>query len=278
MSLCESFCNCVTSDIIEVKGSYICNLCGVVANNVLNISSEDISHTINADTISHKPKYLNKYHEWTLYTNEEKNSYRLYVYTTQLCRKLEIPDHLSQTVSDYVLYVMETVKKYDGTKRAKVKDGIILVCIQYVYKEIDSFENSKKCTVTLAKKLGIDVKYITKAETLILEMINAGKLKMSKNFVVDTPRAFDYVREVINKQQMQVPKKLCEQVKRMIDICEREDILSNHTPLSIGVSCFYYILLANDIKLDIKSLAELYDMSFATIQKTYAKLTKRFNN
>jgi transcription initiation factor TFIIIB Brf1 subunit/transcription initiation factor TFIIB len=268
----------VTSDIIEVKGSYICNLCGVVANNVLNISSEDISHTINADTISHKPKYLNKYHEWTLYTNEEKNSYRLYVYTTQLCRKLEIPDHLSQTVSDYVLYVMETVKKYDGTKRAKVKDGIILVCIQYVYKEIDSFENSKKCTVTLAKKLGIDVKYITKAETLILEMINAGKLKMSKNFVVDTPRAFDYVREVINKQQMQVPKKLCEQVKRMIDICEREDILSNHTPLSIGVSCFYYILLANDIKLDIKSLAELYDMSFATIQKTYAKLTKRFNN
>jgi len=63
-----------------------------------------------------------------------------------------------------------------------------------------------------------------------------------------------------------------EHTQSLITICEDNDILLDHTPLSVGVSCFYYILKLNNIDIDLKIFSELYDLSVVTVVKTYNKL------
>ena len=75
--------------------------------------------------------------DWFMWTNDEKNSYKLSNYTKDLCNKLSIPDTLTPLICNIVNVVISAIKKYEGTKRARVKDGIILSCIEYVGKEND---------------------------------------------------------------------------------------------------------------------------------------------
>jgi hypothetical protein len=76
----------------------------------------------------------------------------------------------------------------------------------------------------------------------------------------------------MKKHNFKVSPNLMLQVKRLIDICETNDILLDHTPLSTGVCCFYYILKNNNIKIDAKVFSDLYNLSSVTVMKTFNKL------
>jgi hypothetical protein len=60
----------------------------------------------------------------------------------------------------------------------------------------------------------------------------------------------------------------------LIDICEDNDLISDTTPLTIGVTCFYYILKLPEINIDIdlKIFTSIYDVSLVTLTKTFNKL------
>jgi transcription initiation factor TFIIIB Brf1 subunit/transcription initiation factor TFIIB len=163
---------------------------------------------------------------------------------------------------------MDSIKKNDGTKRARVKDGIIICCIHYVSKDT----HTPYSYTNMAKDLNLDMKYITRAERLILELMNAKKLNLDKAIVLDTNKPFDYVVNTIKKNDLKVDDNMLKDVKTLIEICEDNDILLDHTPLSIGVCCFYYILQMRSINIDIKIFSELYNLSSVTIIKTSNKL------
>jgi transcription initiation factor TFIIIB Brf1 subunit/transcription initiation factor TFIIB len=119
------------------------------------------------------------------------------------------------------------------------------------------------------------MKYISKADKIIMEMINSGKLKFSDDFMnnlLKTEKPIDYVTKIIEKYEMKVHPQILEQVSELINICEDNDILLDHTPLSVGVSCFYYILDLNNIDINIKVFSEIYDLSIVTVTKTFNKL------
>ena len=126
------------------------------------------------------------------------------------------------------------------------------------------------------------MKYISKADKLIMELINSNKLQISNEFLdkfLKTENPIDYVTRIIEKYNLNINDSIIEQVKSLIEICEDNDILLDHTPLSIGVSCFYYVLNINNIDINIKMFSELYDLSMVTVMKTYNKLklhTKSF--
>lgn len=265
----------------------VCTNCGLIQeNNSFNYMDNNPSIDYNSDirlrtnTPNKAASKLKKMQNWYMWTNEEKNAYKLALYTRELCNKVGVSEtkeyfeNIIQTTCDTVKEVMKVIREQDGTKRARVKDGIILVCLQYVLRNANMFvgENNTSSAVELGKKINLQIKYISKAENMILEYINNGKLKLQKQTILKTKKAFDYVDEVMKKHNFKVSTNLMIQVKRLIDICETNDILLDHTPLSTGVCCFYYILKNNNIKIDAKVFSDLYNLSSVTVMKTFNKL------
>lgn len=253
------------------RNETVCCECGLI----LNSAPFDSSPTFESKpTTFRKPSAQNhkltKLQNWYMWTNEEKNAYKLSMYTKTLCIQLSIHESLIPNICDTVCHVMDTIKKYDGTKRARVKDGIILVCIQFVSK--DASATIELSAVELARKLNLDIKYITKAEKLILELVHADKLHFSKQCLLGFKTPIDYVKETIQKKQLKIPDSIIRKVEWLIRLCESNDLLLDHTPTSVGVCCFYYILKTCEITFDTRMFSELYDLSFVTLIKTYNKL------
>lgn len=252
-----------------------CRECGLVCDNAVEYSSyvyeEQQTFKHHVSNISNNR--LLKMQEWLMWSNEEKNEYKLNKYVIELCRKLEITEVIVSGISALVSKVMKAIKSScDGPKRSRVKDGIIIVCIHYISKN-ESFGNYSY--MDLCKKIGLSLKYASRADKLLMELINSNKLCLSGEFVANflrTELPMDYVINIISRYKLDINEKMLKDVNILIDICDDNDILLDHTPLSIGVSCFYYILVLNDMEIDVKIFSEIYDLSIVTITKTYNKL------
>lgn len=270
---------CKGTNIIQTTSDYVCGDCGLVQTSGIMCSTMySIDDKTNGEvcnktsTVRSSQNKLQQMQKWQMWTNEEKNAHKLILDTKTMCQKLCIPDQLVKTICDTTVMVMNTIKKYEGTKRARVKKGIILCCIQYASKGM----HQNISAVELAKKIGIEVKYVTNADKLILELVNSKKLQLDKNIFYQTQTPYEHVLDVIRKQSLNIPCTILEKIQCLIDFCEEHDILLDHTPLSIGVCCFYYILMTHNINVDVKIFSELYDLSVVTVLKTFNKL-KQYN-
>lgn len=266
----NSCSQCQGNNIAIDENNYTCSDCGLVIKE-FNLSSQQSFES--QPNFVHKSGYiknnrLKKMQEWYMWSNEEKNTYKLKMYILTLCTKLQIIETLIPCITDTVIFVMDIIKKHDGTKRSRVKDGIIVFCIHYVSKDTQT----QYSYVTLSKQLELDIKYVTRAERIILELINSKKLNLNKKLLLQIKNPYEYVLDTINKKSLKVPDHLLQKVKTLIDICDDNDLLLDHTPLSIGVCCFYYILKSENINIDLKMFSELYDLSVVTVIKTYNKL------
>lgn len=264
--------NCNGDNLQYIRCDLTCCDCGLVMDNQLY---ENVSFANSDETQKTQGKYnmafhrMSKMQKWYMWSNDEKNNYKLTSYTETLCSELNIPESLVPSICETVVKVLNTIKKYDGTKRARVKDGIILVCIHYVAKHSSiPYLSAHK----LAKKLNLNIKYITKAESNILELVNCGKLSLDKNILLNVKTPYDFVLEGIKAKNIKISNNLINTIKLLIQICEKHDLLLDHTPLSIGVACFYYIITMNNINTDIKVLSEVFGLSCITILKSYNKL------
>lgn len=267
----KNICSCCYCETYE----NVCNNCGFVIRNeheFSNYSFEEPQKTIRTSGGSSSNNRLLKMQEWMMWTNDEKNEYKLNKYTKELCEKLHIQENVVGSVCNLVSQVMTAIKNgCDGPKRSRVKDGIIIVCIYYMSKNTPQ----PYSYMDMAKNINLNMKYISKADKIIMEMINSGKLQLSNDFVNNlfkTENPIDYVTKIIEKYEMNVNPELLNQVSELIKICEDNDILLDHTPLSIGVSCFYYVLDLNNIDINIKLFSEIYDLSIVTVTKTFNKL------
>lgn len=273
----EHVCQGCKSDNFSMSShEIVCADCGLVQNTYIsNLQSNlpyETQETPTRRTYSAGNAKLKKMQEWYMWTNKEKNEYKLVNYTKALCSKLEINEALTSSICATVVEVMNVIKKHDGTKRARVKDGIILTCIQYVSKNGVHSGTSYISAVDLARKINLDIKYVTKAEKIILELLAGKKLNLNKKNMLETQHPYEYVLTVVQKKSLKIPPIILQQAKQLISVCEANDLLLDHTPLSIGVCCFYYVLKANEIELDVKLFSDLYDLSVVTVIKTYNKL------
>jgi transcription initiation factor TFIIIB Brf1 subunit/transcription initiation factor TFIIB len=269
---CEQCGQCGGKEIYHSNNEIVCVECGLILgmnqfDSTPQFESNPVQVSRRSGPTNHK---LTKLQNWYMWTNEEKNAYKLSNYTKTLCNQLSVHESLVSNICETVIHVMGVIKKYDGTKRARVKDGIILVCIQYVSKSTSLA--TQLSTVDLAKKLRLDIKYITKADKLILELVNNGKLNFCRHSVMGVKKPFDYVDEAIQKKKLKIPSQVIERVRWLIGLCETHDILLDHTPMSVGVCCFYYILKSYSISVDTHVFSELYGLSHVTLTKTFNKL------
>lgn len=259
--------NCLSDNVLK-DGTFVCYDCGLTLNEDRISLQQVFENNIPISIKSNFKCRINKMQEWYMWTNSEKNEYKLKICVQDLCKKLKIAENLIGSIVDTVILVMNAIKINDGTKRARVKDGIILACIHYVSKDTPTPYSYSE----LIKRLDLDIKYITKAERLILELINSNKLNLDKQLVLKTQKPFDYVMNTVKQKGLRINSDILEKVNSLIEICEDNDLLLDHTPLSIGVCCFYYILKLEKIDIDIKLFCEMYQLSVVTVIKIHNKL------
>jgi transcription initiation factor TFIIIB Brf1 subunit/transcription initiation factor TFIIB len=268
----ENCTNCLSDNINFSGNDYVCCDCGLILreDRLNTCNTFEVPQVINNSTKTYTSNNskLSKMQEWYMWSNEEKNVYKLKVYVRNFCQKLNIIECLVENIVDTVVMVMDCIKKNDGTKRARVKDGIIVCCIYYVSKDTQT----QYSYINMSKQMNLDIKYVTRAEKIILELINTKKLHLNKTVVLNTKKPYEYVTETIKRNHLKVNNDILQDVKTLIEITEDNDILLDHTPLSIGVCCFYYILQLRNIDIDIKIFSELYDLSVVTVIKTHNKL------
>jgi len=279
--------NCDSVDFHKEHTFIICSNCGLTMNDDIYYE-EDINQPVFDDEIQTKigtngSNRIMKMQKWLQWSNAEKNDYKLKKYTRDLCEKLKINEGIIDAVCDLVLQIMHAIKKQnDGPKRSRVKDGIIISSIYYTSKNLNSRQTYSY--IELAKQINLDIKYISKADKIIMELINCkdnklenniqgvNSLCIDKNLINQIEKPIDYVINSINNYKLNVDKDIIDKTQLLIEICEDNDILLDHTPLSIGASCFYYLLIHNSINIDTKLFSEMYNLSIVTIVKTYNKL------
>ena len=273
-----TFCKMCESTNLKRDENIICGDCGLILSE--NRISESIVFTGEANveykfkSTSIKSKRLSKIQEWYTWTNEEKNTYKLKEYIKTLCARLDIIESMISNIIDTSIIVMNTVKKNDGTKRGRVKDGIIITCIHHISKST----STPYCYIDLANKIDLDIKYVTKAEKSISELVNMKILKFKEFEEMKKKNPYDYIISTMKQNNIKVSNDILKKAKILIEICEDNDILQDHTPLSIGCCCFYYILKSENIDIDLKTFSNIYNISIVTIVKTYNKLLLYKNN
>lgn len=275
--------NCEGSNIKNHDGQNTCCDCGLVLSeeyeyysnydNGINNSKSDGDILYDKKKVHKRYGKIKQMQEWYKWTNDEKIAYKLTLYTEQFCNKLGVSEKLIPMIVDTVNVIMNTIKENYGTKRAKVKDGIIIMCIYLVSKNTEMNLSYSE----MARKMGIDIKYVTKADSLILELVNAKKLNFESIRIQDVKTPYQYILETINKNKLHISEKMLYKIKTLIEICEDNDLLVDHSPQSIGACCFYYILKRVNDNINIKIFSNLSDLSMVTIMKTYNKL-KVYNN
>ena len=263
-------CN-VPSNYIIQESFKVCSICGKVNSDYLDFSTA-IVYT-EPETTS-KSGYINsklsKILKWNMYSKEDKNEYKLKKAVKELIQKFNFNENIVSSICELVVSVIKSV----GSKRAKIKESIIIVCTYYILK----YNNINNYTqYHLAELVGLETKSISKADKIILEFINCESNKENNN--IETQRLFhtneksiDYITNIVKKYNLDITDDTLTKTERLIMICEDNDILLDHTPLSIGVACFYYILKESNITIDIKLFSEIYSQSIVTINKTYSKL------
>lgn len=256
----------------------VCEYCGLETRDITyvnyNFKNEDDTKTCNSTN------RIEKIQNWYNWSKDEKNEYKLNLYTIQYCNKLNsitndffLNQNIIKQICDFSCNLMRAIKDdFNGSKRSKVKDGLIIMCIYYILK----FNNLYTSYITISKLLNIEIKYISKANKIILQLINNHKLNIPQNLIdsinkIDNP--MDYINKIIEKHNLIINPNILDQVSKLINICQDNDILLDHTPLSIGVSCFYYILSINFIEININIFSSIYNISIVTILKTFKKLT-----
>jgi transcription initiation factor TFIIIB Brf1 subunit/transcription initiation factor TFIIB len=270
MNVIDKCCN-VSSNYIIQESFKVCSICGKVNSDYLDFSSSIVytePETTNSKSHGYINSKLSKILKWNMYSKEDKNQYKLKKSVKELIQKFNFNENIVSSVCDLVVSVIKSV----GSKRAKIKESIIIICTYYILK----YNNINNYTqYHLAELVGLETKSISKADKIILEFINLYK----ENDNLNTQRLFnaneksiDYIINIIKKFNLDISDNIIEKTEQLIIICEDNDILLDHTPLSIGVACFYYILKERNTTIDMKLFSEIYSQSIVTINKTYSKL------
>ncbi len=284
---------CVKCNHIEYDTDYVCTNCGLMNNND-KIYDNNINYDNNNNemTILNYPRkkhnydknnHLCKMKTWYENTSEEKNEYKLLLYTKKICNSLEINSYIDY-ICDLVNKVLKCVKLNDGTKRSRVKDGIIVVCIYYTYKK-HNLHNYTFTLQNLAKKLDLNIKYISKAEITILELISKKKILMDRNVLLNIDTSFNILPDIKSQFIDHTKTKACfnmndnrdeidilfNDLESLLKYYENNELFNNHTPFSITVGCLYY-LLKQKYDTDVILISNIYNISNITILKIYKHL------
>lgn len=249
---------CSHTDTINRQCQDICTDCGLVVSSDLFIVQEFHKHE--PYVFQSHPNKFTKF----LWSPDDKAQYKIKTITQDICRTLNVSEHLVADICNLSIYTLQTVSKLDSSKRGVLKNAIIYLCIHYIHNRYN-----------IPFTLNID-KHIIKANNIILELIHLDtSFDLDPRFLLQQPNSYDLVH---NSPKLQSAlggdfNLIMSKTQDLIDICEDNDLLITHTPLSIGVGCLFFILHKLDHVIDVTDLVQIFNITSITVHKIYSKLS-----
>lgn len=263
-----------------------CLSCGLVQRDYMDISEYSFQKPIESKRANSFNKY-DKISNFNQYTSKEKGDYKLKIHIKNTCDYINsndkpsiyIPEHFIEYIQSISCVIMDYIKQYgnSGSKRSKVKDGIILIVIYNVLKMNNIF-----CSYNDLCNENIEPKYISTAHKNLIEIINILKKSKTGNMLPEefvssillpnTP--IDYILQ--KKNSLNFNDKLWyklindtnDEIKNLQD-CEE---LLNNNPLTFGVICFYICLNKNKVNITTKELSNVFGISNVILNKSLVKI------
>ena len=211
---------------------------------------------------------------WNKWSPTESSIYRNIQYIDKIYKKFNIESYRDQ-INELVLKIMNIIKNDDCSKRTRFREGIIYICILYIYKL-----NKNDYIIDNKTKLNLPTKYISKAEKNILELIQHKKINPALDINIFTS-IFTLKHNKSLYTLDNIHETILLEVDELISYCNNNEILIEHSPSSIYYGCLYYILkkkeLVNKDNVKQTCLTEIqfskkYDISHVTVKKIYNKL------
>lgn len=239
--------------------NFTCIECGLVLENHHEFDNYVYEQPVESKKCSMPFNRLSKLQEWIAWSKEEKLEYKLKKYVREFCEQLSIYPNLIDSICNLVYHVLEKIKENnEGSKRSRVKDAIIINCIVYINKDY--------CPYDLAKRANIDVKYISKADRILLDL---NLLKTDLQNEKNDGKTFR--QEFLSKQNL---SHLAERIERnyiiLTELCEDNRLLSQDNQ---NVICLYYLLEKYNNNF-IQHFSEHFKISTSHLIKSWNKLKK----
>lgn len=202
------------------------------------------------------------------YTSQEKSDYNLRLYIIDLCNKLDVV--YNDQILNTVVGVINVIKKTSGSKRLKIKDSIILITLAHI---------TGKEVLDMSKLLEIENKYIYNSKKFF------ASIPELKEFI-KTKTSFEYIESIFNKNKNKMLLNINQQnplgdTKKLIDYCQKRNILSESSPATIGASCLYFVIDNckdyDEFQIDILGFSKIFDVSYTTINKSVIKIKQELN-
>jgi len=267
-------CKFCSTDLEIIDEKIICQNCGLVVDQQIFSSYNTIFSNPDCEGYPKIKKcfnsLINKMLDWDKYTPEEKAEYKLVTEILKLCENNNLPENVANLASNMSKIYFKEMKLQVGSRRSKVKNGCIGVCIWYASREFKySITETKLCHI-----LNIDLKYFTRATKQFLEMLNSNsefKREFNLENIYKNKTEYDFLLEFLNKLQLQVYFDYC---SKIMVFCNEKQIMNNNNPSTKAVSIIQFVNQTKGLLIEKNFIADTCGISTVTISKICNKIMK----
>ncbi len=216
---------------------------------------------------------IRKYHTWNSMPYKERSLLQVYERLQLIATNNGLGQSILEDVKDMFVKIHELCDR-----RGLSRDAILASCTYLVLKN----NNSPRKHTEIAEMFNITTTTFTKALKYSLEVLTLAQMKKtSASPAIEvktqsgTTHAEDYVEVPLSK--LPLPRHLKESVKaacmRVCRAAEEKNISVENIPPSLAAGVIAFILLRQkDLTITIQNIAEVCDISVATLQKCLRRL------
>lgn len=236
--------NCKEFTEIHTIEGIVCSECGLFLSP--NIDSKPV---------------FGEYHE-TIISKSDQSKLTLQKYITNVLTMLKLPKIIHEKVGIIAYDLIRKMYLYTNFKGSYLKKSLVIVCVYNLYNVYSYSE--------LINTIDLNIKYISKAENVIANLISINRVK--QDLFQDNNHPIRVIYNVIHTHQLKIPDCIMNDTNSLIDECLKLKFTSHHQPSSIAISCLFYIIRHYKIDMDIKLFSDIYNLSMATILKISDKI------
>lgn len=211
--------------------------------------------------IGGKDKRLQRVHQWSNLTRDEKNLHEIYKRFEQIGISNNLSKSIVYAASDlYSKLYTEMERQNLGVKRCNVRQGLIAACLFCACKQMNCAREKKE----IAEMLGNTTKIATKGWNKFLDIMGDEYRRMPPLKPEDFVDRF--------AQYVDVPFQYHHRLTEVVRYISALDTFADNTPTSVTCACIYFISIEYDLKITKEDIHKHCKSSNIIITKTYQKI------